>query len=188
MDMNDLKALGITEAEITERVVERIVEQLMVRHLQGDDDRDYERAPAFQEKMQKHVADRIDSAVQAMADKVLVPNVETFIANFKMKETSSWGEAKGKEWTFTEWLVERADRWMNEPVNGQGKTKDQDSYSWRASTTRLGHAVYEHLDYRIKSAMTEALSDMNKKIGHAVAKTVEIQLADVLSALKKSGK
>lgn len=185
MDMNDLKALGITEEELANRVVDAIVDRMLVTHSAGDGERDYTRDSEFHGKIADHIAVRIDAAVKDMADKVILPNVETFIENFKLKETNRWGEKAGRELTFTEYLVERAEHWINEPVDFEGKPKGRDAYnSWTQRGTRLALMIDKHIHYHIDGALKQALTDMNTKVGTAIAETVKASLTTVLKEIK----
>ena len=66
--------------------------------------------------------------------------------------------------TFAEYLVHRAERYIAEEVDYQGKPKSVDSYQWRAHSTRIVHMIHEHLNFRISSAIEGAMKDANKSI------------------------
>jgi hypothetical protein len=181
----DFKELGFTEKELQERIVDKIVAQMMVAEEYDEDVRDtvQTRSP-FQVKLEKLIQKRIDEAVEAMADKYVLPKVAEYIENLSLQETNRWGEKTGKPVTFIEYLVQRAEHYMTEQVDYKGKTKSEDSYSWKGTQTRVAHMIHEHLQYSISTAMREALANANSQIAKGLQDTVKIKLGQIATSLK----
>lgn len=167
-----LESLGLTRDDICDRVVDRLCGEL------GS----YE---DFEGQVQGKVREAVDAAVSKMADEHILPNVHQYLENLCLQETNRWGEAKGKPVTFIEYLVQRAEAWMTEKVDYQGKAKtERDSYSWRENGTRVEFMIHEHLQYSISTAMKQALADANKTIVGGLQEAVKVKLNEIARKLK----
>jgi hypothetical protein len=181
----DLSALGITQEELQQRVVDKIAEAVL-RYETDDENGD----PVWVESdmkrtMDKLVRERINAEVQRLADAHVLPKVTQMIETITLQQTNKWGEKTGEPVTFIEYLVQRADFYMNESVDFQGKAKGQgDSYSWKGAQTRLTHLVHEHLHYSIEAAMKDAIKSVNAAIVPALAETARLKLAQLAGSLK----
>lgn len=177
-----LEMLGISTEDIIDRIVDRIADKAM---------QDWSVASAtgqphmgFAQLLEKRVIERANTAIEDIAARHVLPNVASYVETLCLQETNKWGEPAGRKLTFVEYLVERAEAWIKEPVDYQGKPKGTDSYSWRAQGTRIGHMIHEHLDYQIQTAIKQALADLNKSVAKGLHETVRIQLNEVLTKLK----
>lgn len=90
--------------------------------------------------------------------------------------------------TFIEYLVKRAEAYLTEKVDFQGKSKDENgSYSsFSPSQTRIAHMVHQHLSYSIESAMKNAVQTANSAIAIGIAETVKIKLAEIQKGIQAS--
>jgi microcompartment protein CcmL/EutN len=164
--------LGLTTAEIREQVIERAAEKLR----DSIDTGDYSH-------LDKVVKEATDKAVTRYMDAVIVPRVEKEISTITFQATNKWGESRGKALTFREYLIERAEAWITEEVNYEGKPKGTNSYSWKPYQTRVAHMVHEHLHFEIKRAIETMLKTANAKLVEGIEKTVKIKLAEIQTAL-----
>ena len=173
-----LEALGLKQADIADKVVDRIVERMLSQAETFDEDGDITdgKPTRFSAMIQTRIKKRIDDAVEGIAGKHLLPNLTEYLETFCLQETTSWGEKKCKPVTFIEYLVQRADAYMKEKVNHQGKTKEEDSYSWRENTTRVSYLIHEHLQYNITRAMKEALTKANASFTGGIEAAVRTSL------------
>lgn len=179
-----LEALGITENELQDRVVDTMATKLLTRSfLDHDDERNFGET-RIGKMLNKVIEDRINQAVSAIADKHVIPNAVQYLENICLQETNKWGEKKGAKLTFIEYLVSRAEAYLTEPVSYDGKTKGQDSYSWRANGTRVEYLINQHLQYSVETAMKTALSEANKSIVEGLESAVKIKLNELAVALK----
>ena len=179
----DIKDLGISADDIADRVADQMVDRFM-NSREFNDPEDEEVSTAFKERVEERVQERLDAAVDALAAKYVAPDVETFLEDFTIQETNKWGEKKGEAVTFVEYLTGRADAWLREPVDHNGKTKSEDSFGWRSKTTRIAFMIDKHLQYSISTALKNALDEMNKSVAGGLRKAVEIQLAGILEKIK----
>jgi hypothetical protein len=175
----DLKALGISKQEIEDRVVNAVSEAILSDVGYDGEGEETFGDSAFHKKTKELIQKRIDAAVFALAERHVLPNVTSHIENLVIQQTNTWGEKVGNPVTFIEYLTQRADAYMREEVNFEGKTKGQDSYQWRPAGTRIATMIDKHLQYSIESAMKKALENANSSIIGGINNAVKIKLAEV---------
>lgn len=184
-----LESLGFTAEELQQRVIDQIVEKLMTATVYDyDKDSEIQTTSRIADRLNEAVRERIDEAVNAIADKHVLPNVTQYLEALTIQETNRWGEKKGGSVTFIEYLTQRADAYMREEVNYSGKTKDEDSYCWRASSTRVAYMINQHLQNSIETAMKQALQVANSSIAKGLEEAVKIKLAEVVGSIKTTVK
>ena len=128
---------------------------------------------------------RVDSRVAELAEANVLPNVTKYVEDLCLQETNRWGEATGKPVTFIEYLVARAEAYLREEVNFEGKTRaEAHGYSWQKAQTRITHLVHQHLQYSIDSAMKDAISTANSALTDGIAETCRIKLREIAKNLK----
>lgn len=183
-----IKELGITlnEDDILDRVEERIYREVMRgEDLTDEHGNDVDSGPSrFAEMVQARVVKRLDEAIDNIAAKHVIPNMEKFVEDFCLQETNKWGDKTGQKLTFTEYLVSRAFSYMEEPVNHNGETEKEGGYGWRKHTTRITHMIDDHLKYHIKTAVEKILETGNKALGTSIEKAIRIQLNEINKKLK----
>lgn len=181
-----LEALGLTQEEIEDRVVNRIVEHAL-RGVAADEDGEEVSVPTpFARRLDDLVKGAIDARVSAIAEAHVLPKVTAMVENIVLQETTSWGEKRGAPMSFIEYLVKRAEHYLTEPVDYNGKSKEEsrDSYNWSKSQTRIAALVHGHLHYSIETAMKKAVADANAAIVGGLAETVKVKLEEVAKKLK----
>jgi len=186
-----LKDLGFTKEQLQERLIEKMASDLFSGMGADEDGGEYTVKSSFRRKMDKRLVEIIDEKIDALAQKYLLPNVSDYLEDLCLEETNKWGESTGKKLTFVEYLVERANAYMREEVDYEGKTKSQCgsfSSSWQATGTRVAHMIHKYLHYSIEQAMTGALADANNSIVGGLEDAVKIQLEEVRKKLKVSVK
>ena len=178
MSSISFEELGITKEDLIERLVDRLAGELNDDGYYGD---------RVDRRMSEMVKQKIDAAVTAIGEEHIAPRIKEMIEGVTLQATNQWGEPRGEALTFTEYLIQRAHRYMTEEVDFEGKTKEESSgYNWRKSGQRVHVLVDKHLQYEISTAMKAALVDVNSKIAAGLAATVKTQLAQVLEKLKTS--
>lgn len=181
-----LESLGFSQKELQERVVEKLCEQVL-RSVGYDEDGDeIDVDSKLSQTIEKRVKAHIDATINGLAEKHVLPNVATYIENLTLQATNKWGERRGEKVTFIEYLTQRAEAYMQEEVNYEGKPKGTDSYSWHGTQTRLTHMVNQHLHYSIETAMKNALQIANSAIAKGIEETVKIKLGEMTASLKVS--
>lgn len=184
----DLSELGLTKEELQERVVNRIAELLLQEESLDEYGNPSIGSSSFGREIQKLVKDQLTASITALAEKHILPNVSQFVENLTLQETNKWGEKTGKSMTFVEYLTARAEAYLREEVNYEGKSKEEarDAYSWSKSQTRVAHLVNRHLHYTIEQAMKNAVKTANDVIAIGLEETVKIKLQEIAKSLKVS--
>ena len=191
-----LEDLGI---EISEEKVLECAAELIARNAMSDVGRGLYEEPAdvlgdvsdtghFRERLEKRVNEKIDEAIDNVAAKHVLPNIEEFIEGYCLQKTNEWGEAKGEPKTFTEYLVERTTQWIGEEVDHEGKAKNsRDSYHWRSKSTRMAFYVDKHLHFHMQRAMEavvkSALPTLEKGLNEALAGNIKKALEQIRVAV-----
>lgn len=177
--------LDMTQEELREEVLKRAAEKLLAEVMGVDIDDIVER---LQTRIETEVKSAVSTAVTGAADRAIAKHVDPYfqqkIEDFVFQQTNAWGEKTGEPKTFREMLLARAEAYITEPVSYDGKTKSQDSYNWKANTTRVAYMVDKHLQYHIESAMKTALAEANNNIAKGLADAVKISIAQATGALK----
>lgn len=182
----ELAEIGLDQEALQERVVAAIVDRLLTTGSVDDEGDCYYRGSAFKNQLDKLIEERINATVAALAEKHVLPNVTSYIENLLLTETNKWGEKKGKAVTFIEYLVQRADAYMREQVDFDGKSKEEknDYGQWSGKQTRITHLVHKHLQYSIESAMQQVMKDANGYIVEGIEETVKLKLEELAKKLK----
>ena len=180
----DLDVLGITRDDLIQRVVDKITETVMSQEMR-EDGASYFANSDLAETLQSHVKEQVDTKVAELAEKFVLPDVGTLIENFTLQKTNEWGEKVGAKVSFIEYLVQRADAYIKEPVDYDGKVIERGGYG-KATQTRIAHMIDKHLHYSISQAMTKALADVTGNIAKGLEETVKIKLAEATASLKVS--
>lgn len=181
-----LKMLGLSKDELADKLVDRMAEQLLTELTWDEDGTEYREGSGLKQQLTKLVKTHIDGAVQRLADEHVLPRVSEMIENLTLQRTNEWGEKKGQPVTFVEYMIQRAEAYMREEVNFEGKSKTENGNygSWSKSGTRVSFMVNKHLHYSIETAMKQALADANKSIAGGINDAVKIGLQNVLAGLK----
>lgn len=180
----DLAALGIKPEELQDRVIERICEKVLTGVSYNDEDGEYEVDSSFKRRLDQRITQHIEGAVTKLADTYVKPGIEQMVESLTLQQTNKWGEKTGEKMTFIEYLTKRADAYFTEPVNHNGKTREEDNYSWNASTTRGAYLINQHLKYSINTALEKALKDVNSRIAGGIEQAIKMELNEVLGKLK----
>lgn len=180
----DLTALGFTQEELQKRVVNQICDQLMRREYEDEDGPSYFGESELKRKLDAEIKERINATVEELAEKHILPNVGSYIENLTLQATNKWGEKTGSSLTFVEYLTQRAEAYMNEQVDFQGRDKASVDYSWKGTQTRLTHLVHHHLHYSIETAMKQALQIATSSIASGLQETVKLKLDQIAKDMK----
>jgi hypothetical protein len=180
------EALGLTKEDLQERVIERIVEKsLLTLSFADPESDDTVQVPSVLSKqIDKRIKEHIEATINALAEKHILPNVSQYIENLTLQKTTEWGEKVGKPMTFLEYMIQRAEAHIQEPVDRSGQTKEQAGYNWSKSTTRIAFLVNSHLQYNIETAMKQALTTANAAIVGGIEQAVKIKLDEVAKSMK----
>lgn len=164
--------LGLSQAELREQVIERAAQKLR----DSIDTGDYGH-------LDRVVKEATDKAIALYIEKHVVPMIQCQIEDITFQATNQWGEKKGTKLTFREYLVDRAEKWLREEVNYEGKPKGADSFGWLGTQTRVAHMIHQHLHYSIENAIKKLLETANAQIAGGIQDTIKLKLAEIQTAL-----
>lgn len=186
-----LESLGITQEQLQERVVASIADRIMstVECATDEDGEPYEnKVPSkIADQLKAVVKSRTDAAIQEIADKYILPNAAQYIENVRFQMTNQYGEPKREPETFREYLSRKAEYYLTDKVNSEGKSKDENTgYSWSPTQTRIAHMIHQHLHYQIETVMKQAVGNANVSIANGIQEAVKLKLAEIANALKVS--
>lgn len=182
-----LESLGLTKEEIQKRIVERICDGLMEDQLRYDGEGESEswRTTPFAKALDKRIKEHIDAKVSALFEAHVIGKVEAMVHGLTLQKTNDWGEPKAEPITFVQYLIQRAERYMTEQVDYEGRSKGKNHYgSWNAQGTRITHIVEKYLHFHIEQAMKTILEHGNATLVEGIEKTVSIKLAEISKKLK----
>ena len=183
MNAITLESLGFSKEDLQERVIERLCEQILSGKTYDEDGEEHYTDSQFKRKLEERLKEHINATINAIAEKHVLPNVTAYIENLTLQQTNKWGEAQGKPVTFIEYLVGRAQAYIQEEVNYEGKAKEEGSYNWSKHTTRIAYLINSHLQYSIATMTKQALATANSAIAGGIEKAVKIQLEQVMKGL-----
>lgn len=184
MNAITLESLGFSKEDLQERVIERLCEQILSGKVYDEDGEVNYTDSQFKRKLDERLKEHINATINAIAEKHVLPNVTAYIENLTLQQTTKWGEKKGGPVTFIEYLVQRAEAYIQEEVNYEGKSKEESSYNWSKNTTRIAYLINQHLQYSIATMTKQALVAANSAIAGGIESAVKIQLEQVLKGLK----
>lgn len=180
-----LESLGLTQEELADRVVTKLAESIKTGVSYDEDGEEYFSDSNFMRTLNQKVQDMLNAKIDEIGEKHVLPKVTAMVENLVLQETNKWGEKRGEPVTFVEYMVGRAEAYMNEPVNYDGKTKEQSgSYSFSPTQTRITHLIEGHLHYSISTAMKTALNDATTNIAKGINETVRLKLNEAIQGFK----
>lgn len=183
-DATTLEALGFTKDEIAERIIDRAVQQLLKAEDSDEDGYSYGVPSSFANAIDAIIRNKIDEAVVKAGDEVVAPAITKLIEGHVMQRTNEWGEKRGEAVSFNDYLVQRAEAYMVEQVDFQGRPKSPNEYNWKPSGTRVATMIDKHLHYHIERAMTEALSHAHSHIAQGLNEAARIAISNLQVQVK----
>lgn len=170
--------LGISTEDLREQVVERAAQNVAQSILEGYDD--------YLRPIRETVQATVKEAADKLAEETLRPLVTDGIEALVLQKTNQWGEKQGEPVTFREYMVQRAEAYLREPVNYEGKGKGEVSYGYdfKGTQTRLTHMIHKHLHYSIENAMKQAMANANSQIAKGLEETAKMKLSEIAAKLK----
>lgn len=180
-----LASLGLTEDDLADRLVDKLAEGLLSSLDYDEDGHEFRGVSPFARKLNVMAKARLDALVEDLGNKHVLPRVTELVEGLVLQETNKWGEKTGKSLTFTEYLIERAEAYITEKVDYQGKAKTESGgFSWSGTQTRVAHMIHQHLHYEIERAMKEALASVTSNVAKGLNETVRLKLNEAAAAMK----
>ncbi len=184
MNAISLESLGISKEDLTEKLLDRLVEEFTTEPVWDEDGNTSSRRSTMSAKIVAQIKEHLDATVRRLGDEHVLPRVTEMVEGLVLQTTNQWGEKTGKPVTFIEYLTQRAEAYMREDVDYQGKPKGTDSYSWTKKSNRLSFMIDAHLQHSINTAIGNALSDLNSNVAKGLAEATKAAIGETLSKLK----
>jgi hypothetical protein len=181
-----IESLGISKDELVGKLLDRLVEDFTTEPTWDEDGSVSLTKNTMAKQITAQIKMHIDQTVQKLGEKHVLPRVTEIVEGLVIQQTNQWGEKTGAPVTFIEYLTSRADHYMREDVDYEGKTKSEarDNYGWRKTGTRVSFMIDKHLHNHIETAMKAALADANSSISGGLLGAVKIALANATEKLK----
>lgn len=189
MDLKQLEALGITAEDLTQRIVDQAVESLLnASGYDPENDREVRYESRFKKEIEKRVVAAADAKISALAEIHIVPRVGEMIEQADMRQTNKYGEPTSPKLTFKEFIASRAEVYMSESVdhNGKSKAEANDSYNWRDSGPRLTVLMKMYIHQSMEAAAKTAVNDVNKVIAENIKKAAIQAINQTAAEIKVS--
>lgn len=189
MDIKTLEALGVSPEVLGDRIVDQAVEVLLsASGFDPDTEEETRYESRFKREIENRIQKAVDEKIAALAAVHLVPKVGEMIEKANLRKTNQYGEPKGEPMTFIEYIASRADAYMSEDVdlNGKSKAEANDSYNWRACGPRLTVLMRSYIRDTLEKAAKTALTDVNKVVAQNIEKAARDAIASAASAIKVS--
>ena len=185
-----LQEIGLTQQEIQDRIIDRLVSEIC--ETRGCDEDGNETGPftsTFKKKLDEQVTAKINDSIANLFNAKVAPGIEHMVSELTLQETNRWGESVGKKISFIEYLVQRADAYIREEVdhNGKSRAEANDSY-WRKNTTRVSYMIDKYLQYSIETAMKQALETANASLAKGINDAVCMKLNELVAKIDCSVK
>ncbi len=189
MDIKTLEVLGLDREELGNRIVDQAVAALLsASGFDPETEEEVRYESRFKKEIEKRIQKAVDEKIAALADAHLVPKVGAMIEGVNMRRTNSYGEPKGDPMTFIEYIASRAEAYMSEDVNFNGKSKaeDGDNYNWKSSGPRLTVMMRAYIKDTLEKHAKAAITDVNAVIAKNIEKAAVEAISSASKALKVS--
>lgn len=181
MDIKTLESLGISPEELGSRIVDQCADALLnSTGFNPDTEEEVRYESRFKREIEARIQKAVDEKIAALAAVHLIPRVGEMIESANMRRTNHYGEPKGEAMTFKEYIAHRAELYMSESVdiNGRSKEESGDAYNWRAAGPRLTVLMRGYIHDTLEKHAKAAVTDVNK----AIAKNIEAAARDAITA------
>ena len=185
MDVKTLEALGLDTTELGNRIVDQAVQALLSSTgFNPDSEEEYSCESQFKREIHQRVKDAVDAKITAIAEEHLIPRIGEMIETADMRQTNRYGEPTSPSLTFKEYIASRAEAYMSEDVdyNGKSKSESGDSYNWRTNGPRLTVLMRSYIRDTLEKSAKAAVADVNK----VIAKNIEKAAVDAIHATASS--
>lgn len=181
MDIKTLEALGLNATELADRIVEQAVNSLLYStgfNPETEEEVICERK--FKREIEARIQCAVDQKIGAIAAEHIVPRIGEMVEKANMVQTNRYGEPKGEPMTFKEYIAYRAETYMGEEVDLQGRSKAErdDAYNWKGCGPRLTVLMQNYIRDSMETAAKSAVTDINK----VIAKNIEQAAKDAIAA------
>ena len=188
MDIKTLEALGVSAECLSERIVDQAVQALLYSTgFNPDTEEEVTYQNKFKKAIEVKIQQTVDAKIASIADIHVIPRVGELIESANMVQTNKWGESKSPPMSFKEYIAHRADAYMCEEVDINGRSKgESDGYTWRSCGPRLSVLMRRYIKDSMEVAAKSAVNDINKVIANNIEKASKDAIAATVANLKVS--
>lgn len=189
MDIKTLESLGINPETLGDRIVDQAVEVLLsTTGFDPDNEEETRYESRFKKAIETRIQQAVDQKIADLAARHLIPRVGELIEAANMRQTNRYGEPTTPPMTFKEYIAARAETYMSEDVDSNGKSKSEsgDSYNWRSCGPRLTVLMRMYIGDTLQTAAKAAVTDINKVIAKNIEKAAKDAIAATAAGLKVS--
>ncbi|NQE62982.1 hypothetical protein [Caulobacter sp. RHG1] len=185
-----LESLGLSVEQMQDRLVEALIDRFLTSNVSDEDGEPVAIVSKFQTSIREAILTRVDESVERLIAPALDGSITSYIDNYKIQSTNGYGEPKREPETITEYIIRRANEYLTEGVNFEGKSKKEysasgrDSYGYKDATTRVAFLIDKRLNDEIAKAMQEALKTANEAITGGLKSAVAFELNKINAKLK----
>ncbi len=187
MELN-CEMLGLTKEQMMDRVIDSMAEKVMEGTLRTtDEDGETEWTKSFNTQLNKLVQKTADERLQCLKEENILPKLEELIFEVILQKTNKWGEEKGDPVTFTEYLTEQAESYMQEMVDGYGKTQKESGSSssyWTGRTTRLLYLIDKSMTNHFQKVSQELSKHAREALAETLSETMKSYLTEAAGKMK----
>lgn len=122
-----------------------------------------------QERIEVEISDRLDEKVNEITDQLL---------NRRFDMTDRYGRIVAENTSVVDQLVARLDNFLEEKVDGYGKTG-----GYQANQTRFEYLINKNIDHRFKAALDDAVAKVKAGLEQHMRDTIKQQLGDRMAEL-----
>lgn len=187
----DLAAIGLTQDELQDRVVNALVEGIMTSRTQDEDGYDVRITSRFQQTALYKILNRVDEQIDKLVAPVISPAVDKYVEELRIPFTNQYGQPQREPETLLEYTMRSVGEYLYTGVNWQGKTAEQRRKSgetnWASGsneTNRITFMIDQKLQAFMEQATKEALKSINEQITGGLAAAVKHELNKINAKLK----
>lgn len=190
MQKLDLSSIGITEEEIQNRVVASLVEGLMNKsYYDYEEGQEIQAYSEFGKRLNAALKSAIDAKFDALVESQIQPLIAAKVDALVIQQTNQWGEKKKEPVTFLEYLVDRADKFMVEPVDSKGRTREEcerarDSFYQSGTNNRLAAAVDKAIGAHLQNCVNAVVKEAQSKVQTSLSEVLQTALSEAQKNLK----
>lgn len=181
-----LESLGLTVEQLRQMVVDKLCDRLATS-FEVDTETGQEcpvDSPLVSQmtrRLQERLREQVDASVERLAGECVLPKVVEMVEKACLTKTNQWGEKVAETVTFREYLVARFEKWLEEKVDYEGKTKT--GYN-EGRQTRIAWAIDKHLQYTLQHLIERTLQEAGTAVVSGVVETCKTQLELAAKKLK----
>ncbi|MFB3894307.1 MAG: hypothetical protein ACE15C_20065 [Phycisphaerae bacterium] len=169
-----MPTIDINPEELKERIIEDAAAQIVEQFDEGG-----------LEDLQSRIRALMDKKIDESCLGVVTSLIERGIQALEFQITDRFGKTKEGPETLAEYVVTRADAWLNAHVDYQGKEQSPNCYGYKDSQTRLTWLIDQHLQYRIGNAMKDAVQRVITSVAPALAETCKVQITQAVADMTR---